>query len=596
MDDDEKKFELTEGQKGAIEKMQVFLQSDEDQFMLKGAAGCGKTFVIKTLINSFGGYGKNRVLYCSPTHKALAVLRESLQSLSINRNNFSTISRLLSAKQTVVMKKNKNGDADEGEKKFLSTGVQYDDTGQLIRDEINKKLIMTFTGYTDENGDQITKSLFSIIELIKPFLIIIDECSMIKEDEYEILEVIKKYFKLKIIYVGDFCQLAPVEDNVKENKISKTFSKTKSYNTFSLTENKRTDYPDISQCYKFFRNCVFTKGDVRYDLYNLFKGNTDNVFITQDVKIFKQKMKEYFKGQDDSLVIAYSNKKVCHYNQWIRETLFPEKIDSFAIGDHVVFHEMATVSQMCSGRRDCESGMWDHWPCTRIYNNKTGIIVSMDEKEFTNKNCELMTARNKPLKYFITTIKIKKPECPILERNGEEMFAKVPLICKKDKARFNRYVLKYKNDMIKKIKEKKKNEGQKKKMWSDYFKTVQEYNVKLRLIYATTSHKSQGSSINNVFFDMTDFSYCDDFTKYRAMYTSASRAKKKLIIFTNFQNLDRGLIEGKRHDSMYKKCSGCHSKREIARFTRKNGENKKTCNSCSLSRKKRRQEKKLNKN
>ena len=102
-------------------------------------------------------------------------------------------------------------------------------------------------------------------------------------------------------------------------------------------------------------------------------------------------------------------------------------------------------------------------------------------------------------------------------------------------------------------------ETKKKKMWSDYFKTVQEYNVKLRLIYATTSHKSQGSSINNVFFDKTDFSYCDDFTKYRAMYTSASRAKKKLIIFTNFQNLDRGLIEGKRHDSMYKKCSGCHS-------------------------------------
>jgi exodeoxyribonuclease-5 len=592
MSEEIKTFQLNERQVEAIEKMEIFLQSDEDEFMLKGAGGCGKTFVIETLINNMENpYMKNNILYCSPTHKALNVLKKSLKNISIRKDNFTTIARLLSYTQMILLQLDDNGN-EVGVKKFLSNAVEYKKDGTIFREEKNNEIVIldreTHT-VVNKVAVSVRKTYFSLLEQIKPFLLIIDECSMIKRDEHEILMQIKKKFNLKIIYLGDYCQLPPVEED-KSNNISKTFSKTKSCNTFGLTKNMRTDCPDIGYCNKLFRNCVFTKGDVRYKLYNLYKKNSEDVIITQDVKVFKNYMKKYFKAQTDSVAIAYSNKKVSHYNSWIQETIFPDRVDVFEEGDIIKFSEMTTVEPMCDGVKDCKN-WWEHWPCTRIYNGNQGVIISMGNGEINYKICPFMKPKNKAIKIYKMVIKLVEPDCDIEKKTGNGLYANVNVVCKKDKERYNRYVLKYKKDMIKNQTESKLTKGKKQTEWAEYYKLIQKFNVSIKLVYAMTSHKSQGSSIENVFFDMTDFSYCDDFTKYRAMYTAISRARKKLIIYTDFSRLDKNLLKNNTDTDLFEVCSGCHIRREISKFIRKGGEKKKTCNPCSISRKKTRKNK-----
>jgi hypothetical protein len=590
MSDEIKTFELNEGQAEAIERMEIFLQSDEDEFMLKGAGGCGKTFVIETLINNMENpHMKNHILYCSPTHKALNVLRKSLKNVSIRKSNFTTIARLLAYGQVILLQLDEDGN-EVGIKKFISEGVEYDSEGAIFRDEVNNTIVIRDRETVDKDTMEIKHiTHFSLLEQVKPFVLIIDECSMIKKDEHEILMQIKKKFKLKIIYLGDYCQLPPVEED-KSNNISKTFSKTKSCNTFGLTKNMRTNCPDIAYCNKLFRNCVFTKGDVRYKLYDLYKKNSEEVIITQDIKVFKNHMKKYFKAQTDSVAIAYSNKKVSHYNSWIQDTIFPDRVDKFEEGDIIKFSEMTTVEQMCDGIKDCKN-WWIHWPCTRIYNGSQGVIISIKEGEIDYKKCPFMKPKNKPIKIHKMVIELVESDCDIKKITGECLHANINVVCKKDKDRYNRYVLKYKKNMIKDQTENKHTKARKKEEWGEYYKLIQRFNVSIKLVYAMTSHKSQGSSIENVFFDMTDFSYCDDFTKHRAMYTAISRARKKLIIYTDFSRLDKNLLKNNKDTGLFEVCSGCHVKREISKFIRKSGEKKKTCNPCSISRKKTRKNK-----
>lgn len=73
-------------------------------------------------------------------------------------------------------------------------------------------------------------------EIIPGSIIFIDEASMINEENYGIINDIAKRMSLKIIYVGDSAQLAPVN----ENKISKVFRDGEG-KVITLTQVERTD-------------------------------------------------------------------------------------------------------------------------------------------------------------------------------------------------------------------------------------------------------------------------------------------------------------------------------------------------------------------
>lgn len=82
--------------------------------------------------------------------------------------------------------------------------------------------------------------------------------------------------------------------------------------------------------------------------------------------------------------------------------------------------------------------------------------------------------------------------------------------------------LTYKN-LLKSVKNKKK--------WRTYF-TLDESVMDLRLPYASTIHKSQGSTYENVYIDLNSFDSCKSLdTAARLLYVACSRAKKRILFY-----------------------------------------------------------------
>lgn len=77
-------------------------------------------------------------------------------------------------------------------------------------------------------------------------------------------------------------------------------------------------------------------------------------------------------------------------------------------------------------------------------------------------------------------------------------------------------------------------------IYSDSDLRIEEY---LRPGWAWTVHKSQGSEEDNVFVDASDFSYAPE--KNRLLYTACSRAKKKLIIYSESISQLKSIIQSK---------------------------------------------------
>lgn len=164
---------LTQDQQEAYKKFLGFLASDLENFYLFGAAGCGKTFLIRYFLtqgikdynNTCKVLGKTPIPFeniyvTATTNKAVEVLQQNLGKLGIPTETiFSTFN-------TVV-------------KHNLRTGEDY--------------LVLTDKNFCLENA-----------------LVFVDECSMLPR---QMRAIIAKHNKnCKFVYIGDSYQLAPVNE------------------------------------------------------------------------------------------------------------------------------------------------------------------------------------------------------------------------------------------------------------------------------------------------------------------------------------------------------------------------------------------------
>ena len=71
------------------------------------------------------------------------------------------------------------------------------------------------------------------------------------------------------------------------------------------------------------------------------------------------------------------------------------------------------------------------------------------------------------------------------------------------------------------------------KLWIDFYKTKEEFSD-IRPRFASSAHKSQGSTYRDVYIDLVDIQRCkDDLTRYRLTYTAITRAKRNVYIRIN---------------------------------------------------------------
>ena len=239
---------LTNEQQIAADAIRQFLESDEREFVLIGYAGTGKTYTIGKALSHRGN-----IQYVAPTHKAAGVLRDS------TGQETTTIHTLLACR--------KSRDLQTGQSGF-------------------------FPNFEKEKASSAS-------------IVVVDEASMIGTEMRRWLLEAVTFSSTKIIWMGDPCQLPPVEDE------SVVFT--------SGLPHARLE--------TIMRNA----GDVQRAATNvrLKIGDADTQWAEPGENLFRVGQDEflaaYLERRATAKLIAWRNDVVEWLNDWVRDQLYHDK-------------------------------------------------------------------------------------------------------------------------------------------------------------------------------------------------------------------------------------------------------------------------------
>jgi exodeoxyribonuclease-5 len=252
----------------ALNEMDRFMKSNETSMTLSGYAGTGKTSLMEMIAKK--GQKQNRpVMFCATTNKAAAVLNDRVSKAGFKASTLN---------------------------KVFGINVEVDSSKT----------------YNARNLVNVLKD----VDIMPGTTIIIDEASMINEENYKILNDIAKEHRLKIIYVGDEAQLAPVN----EDKISKVFRNGEG-KVIRLTQVERTDDNAILKEATAIRN-----GEPLSKVSSFNSKGEGVAYISpQHQDAINEVIDKYVKGLKQNpnyfRILAYTNKAVTAYNNQVRELL-----------------------------------------------------------------------------------------------------------------------------------------------------------------------------------------------------------------------------------------------------------------------------------
>lgn len=261
-------FKPNSQQIDALNEMDRFMKSNETSMTLSGYAGTGKTSLMEMIAKK--GQKQNRpVMFCATTNKAAAVLNDRVSKAGFKASTLN---------------------------KVFGINVEVDSSKT----------------YNARNLVNVLKD----VDIMPGTTIIIDEASMINEENYKILNDIAKEHRLKIIYVGDEAQLAPVN----EDKISKVFRNGEG-KVIRLTQVERTDDNAILKEATAIRN-----GEPLSKVSSFNSKGEGVAYISpQHQEAINEVIDKYVKGLKQNpnffRILAYTNKAVTAYNNQVRELL-----------------------------------------------------------------------------------------------------------------------------------------------------------------------------------------------------------------------------------------------------------------------------------
>ena len=295
---------FTNDQKKAYSTLIDFINAPYNQNDYKraliGAAGTGKTYLVKALIKNCG-LSYSTIGLAAPTHKACRVLNESIQIPNVKVNTIQS------------------------------------DLGLRINFDVER--------FDIDNPPFDPKGKIKIGDYA---LYIIDESSMLNRGLVMFLEKICKTNKCKIIYIGDSTQLAPVGE-----KYSSAFKGIKTSNLKQIV--RQGDDNPISYLLNLLRYDVEHKSFtfLEYITRNRSKFNVDNTkgYQVCNPKEFEQLIQinfsdeELTKNIDYVKVIAYTNNTVSAWNKFIRNTIILDSDKSVITKNDLIISYVTLVNQ-----------------------------------------------------------------------------------------------------------------------------------------------------------------------------------------------------------------------------------------------------------
>lgn len=307
-------------------------------------------------------------------------------------------------------------------------------------------------------------------------LVIIDEFSMVKEKDYEEIVREASNYETAILFVGDRAQIPPINE-------VEPMAATSSMPEATLTQVVRYD-GDIARVAEQLRSNQLPN-------YS-FNTTPDRTITVLDEPKWLQAAQDLFNS--DSFVddpdfvrfLAWRNRTVRSLNKYIRTQLWGGDAPDYVIGDRLI--ALKPLFRQNPGGKG---------------QNKWRIIVN---------NSEEATVIDHPSKssHTFNRIEYQYWQVPVRTESGFELTLAIldQASRKTHKQTVEKYV--------------------KKKQWSSYFDLSRRFD-EIGYGYALTVHKAQGSSINNVFIDVTDINGSDDSQKL--LYTALTRARERAFIF-----------------------------------------------------------------
>lgn len=332
---------------------------------------------------------------------------------------------------------------------------------------------------------------------------IIDECSMINDFLFQLITTKLGVCKDKIIFIGDGAQLSPVN----QTTISKCFLDV-DYPGMILTEVMRQ--LDTNPLLK-------TLVRLREKVVNEFTSDFNDesgIVVHNNMRDFAVEMAKdmastnYAREPFKHKVLSYTNKRTNDFNTFIRKQIFKYK-EPICKGDLLMGND--SYSKF-SGQDPI------------VYNGSDYVVVQMVK---CDKNIPMAgsipgykLSLYDTVDKYVFEVFIVDPEAPV------QVFEHLANI--QESVRLSAI-----SDNTKGF--------YKKKMWMKFYEIIRSYTLfnplmfQGRMIrsqtfvygYAITIHKSQGSTYDNVFVDMTDVNVClDRENKRELQYVALSRAKK----------------------------------------------------------------------
>lgn len=333
-------------------------------------------------------------------------------------------------------------------------------------------------------------------------VVICDESSMISDDLFDLLIEKCSARGAKIIFIGDKLQLSPV----KSERVSKVYSLP---NSFALTKIYRQDENNAilgtletlrEHQIEKFKTSIGSSGSLIYesnfsDFFNICKKYIQLAIDTENIFAAK--------------ILAYTNNRVKNYNKFITESLF---------GDGSLYHK----GEILTAYENLETPLGTFWNSTDYIITSKPVAKKINIPNFGSLfgySICLYDTGNKSNTY----VDILSPELP--ESDFEELAASIEDI----RLTAIDATGKYKN-----------------KCWSKYYKMMESFTTPRdlyfdgRLIrkksfdrgYATTVHKSQGSSFDTILIDMQNINKCPVKENIRQLqYVALSRTRNNAYIY-----------------------------------------------------------------
>ena len=449
---------------------------------LEGAAGTGKTTMMKKVIEELLNKGLS-IVFCSPTHQALGVIRETLRETDLDftevnedfiMGDYNLILKTLASFLGIKMQR----DLENGTESFVP----------------------------DPKAPQISCDVLCI-----------DESSMVSKDQLRII-IQKLHIHVKcILFIGDEVQLDSPADNNESNGIFNLPQK------YSLEEPVRQAADNkILQFAWELRNFIKSKQCNIPPSLLLHPGRiNENILIFNDQQSF---LNHYFQNESENkLVATYTNKITNEYNSYIRQMKLigqgGKPLDIIINGDDPDRHVIVDWNEFK------EYYIGEELVSTEP-NQRNGDVIHQTGERFKIK---MITEREHSIGCYVTDDTDMMAE-PIFKEYilryyelVDTNFKTINVIKFEDTALYNEILV---NLSL----EAKKSVG-KKHPWSKYWSFKEKF-TKVNKTFAFTLHKLQGSTCENIYIDARDL---DKFFKsmaigvYKLIYIALTRPKQTVI-------------------------------------------------------------------